>query len=89
MKPKANGATCFFVLVGFAGLPFCATRTSPANGAMEPVTRKPQDQSDCEMSLVTDVANSSLVTRGRAVQLFRQESSAPRRSGDMVTSYHR
>lgn len=79
----------FFVLVGFAGLPFCATRTSPANGAMEPVTRKPQDQSDCEMSLVTDVANSSLVTRGRAVQLFRQESSAPRRSGDMVTSYHR
>ena len=52
MKPKANGATCFFVLVGFAGLPFCVTRTSPANGAMEPVTRKPQDQSDCEMSLV-------------------------------------
>ena len=55
VKPKANGATCFFVLVGFAGWPFCVTRTSPANGAMEPVTRKPQDQSDCEMSLVTDV----------------------------------
>lgn len=28
------------------------TRTSPANGAMEPVTRKPQDQSECEMWLM-------------------------------------